>query len=510
MENILKYLGFGNHNPRRRSYLSVASTWLLFGTSTTESQESRNTAESVDIKSFGAAGDGMVDETASIQAALDSNVEIIVFPAGRYRHRPLVLSKPRIVIFMPGSVVLPIFDHDSAEKLYHISSSDITLDGLTIEGAEYIVGENKYLVYVHAASRINILNSHFRGVTASDGHRGLRNIKVTHGIYINGGADILIANSDIDNISGSAVFVRDAINLRILNNKIKNTGWYSINLDSGCKKYLISGNAIDGAGMAARYWGGSINLMSQTGGQKLKEGRIIGNRISGVHNYGSCIRAQSVDNCEISGNFIGDVNSGSLLPGPIAYISIDRRGTKIGAPENGRCTNILIENNTLVAGVGAQHGIYVKNQYKAGRDPHENIRIYRNTMKSVSAESFFSMGISIHGHRAGVRSIEIAENQIEVNGIAGVPLPGGIGVASVDASGEIEDLNIIKNIIVQGRALLIPAQIGIFLQPSITRVSIKGNTIDGFYHGIRIEPNAITLGDIGEQDYKRCHINFSL
>jgi hypothetical protein len=41
--------------------------------------------ETVSVKDFGAVGDGVTDDTAAIQAAIDSNIGSLFFPAGRYK-----------------------------------------------------------------------------------------------------------------------------------------------------------------------------------------------------------------------------------------------------------------------------------------------------------------------------------------------------------------------------------------------------------------------------------------
>jgi hypothetical protein len=48
----------------------------------------------VSVKDFGAVGDGVTDDTAAIQAALDSGAEQIYFPAGEYLTDSLVASSP--------------------------------------------------------------------------------------------------------------------------------------------------------------------------------------------------------------------------------------------------------------------------------------------------------------------------------------------------------------------------------------------------------------------------------
>ena len=46
------------------------------------------------VKDFGAVGDGVTDDTASVQAAIDSGSDSVLFPSGRYRVSQIVMGNP--------------------------------------------------------------------------------------------------------------------------------------------------------------------------------------------------------------------------------------------------------------------------------------------------------------------------------------------------------------------------------------------------------------------------------
>ncbi len=65
----------------------------------------------VSVEDFGAVGDGVTDDTAAIQAAIDSGATAVFFPAGRYRVRSLVM--PNVFSFVlfgvgPASMLVQI------------------------------------------------------------------------------------------------------------------------------------------------------------------------------------------------------------------------------------------------------------------------------------------------------------------------------------------------------------------------------------------------------------------
>ena len=63
----------------------------------------------VNVKNFGAAGDGVTDDTAAIQAALDTG-EVVCFPAGIYNANTIYLRSNGGVHLEEGSVLRAIAD----------------------------------------------------------------------------------------------------------------------------------------------------------------------------------------------------------------------------------------------------------------------------------------------------------------------------------------------------------------------------------------------------------------
>ena len=60
--------------------------------------------ESIDIRSTGAVGDGVADDSAAIQAALDAGVEVVTIPDGVYRvAATLRVPSHRRIIASPGA-----------------------------------------------------------------------------------------------------------------------------------------------------------------------------------------------------------------------------------------------------------------------------------------------------------------------------------------------------------------------------------------------------------------------
>lgn len=57
----------------------------------------------VSVKKFGAKGDGITDDTAAIQTALNSGITAIYFPPGQYLHKALTITTPYQRLYGPGA-----------------------------------------------------------------------------------------------------------------------------------------------------------------------------------------------------------------------------------------------------------------------------------------------------------------------------------------------------------------------------------------------------------------------
>ena len=94
----------------------------------------------IDIKQYGAKGDGTTDDTAAIQAALDTTSTEIVFPDGTYRLANATTS-PALTssvadrrIFGSGIITAT----DQVKKALQVTGANTVIDGLHIDGNNFI------------------------------------------------------------------------------------------------------------------------------------------------------------------------------------------------------------------------------------------------------------------------------------------------------------------------------------------------------------------------------------
>lgn len=87
-------------------------------------------ADIVNVKDFGAVGDGVTDDTSAIQAAMDAGVESLLMPDRYAISRPLTLSKSKKVFGSP-ELITPsglVFE----DPLLTITAPDVYIEKLTI------------------------------------------------------------------------------------------------------------------------------------------------------------------------------------------------------------------------------------------------------------------------------------------------------------------------------------------------------------------------------------------
>jgi hypothetical protein len=171
--------------------------------------------ESVSVKDFGAIGDGVADDTAAIQAAIDSGATAIYFPSGVYACTPLSLASDTLY-----------YGDGYASRLKTVTNNfffsasgkqNITIQNLAFEGDSAIVGgkASQSLVALRSSTDCTVDNCYFYG--------GARAINIGNS-GTNLSQRILVTNNHIRNISDTAIFLIRAQDITVTNNTIDGVG----------------------------------------------------------------------------------------------------------------------------------------------------------------------------------------------------------------------------------------------------------------------------------------------
>lgn len=309
LQNLREFLndtpGIGNDLSNGR----VTST----GSTTTRTLADRF-ADVVNVKDFGAIGDGITDDTNSIQLALDS-ASCIYFPEGYYKVTATLNIQPNQHII------------GESRRSTFIGTEDTDLLLFNVNNANNCIIE--HLGFTHEADLKMYTDATFAGqaIAARSGNS-------THGVIIRNcyfrdiarqaivdwaqdSSNWLIEGNHGERLGRELVFLAGARYARVTNNFAFQTGDDGIALNDNCINCVISNNVIISA--ATSYHVDDGALESSAGAGICTHGNnitITGNTILNPRNAGISLRAgadeSGPENCIIANNVItGLENRGS-------------------------------------------------------------------------------------------------------------------------------------------------------------------------------------------------------
>ena len=116
--------------------------------------------ETVSVLDFGAVGNGVVNDTAAIQAALN-NAGTIVFPAGTFTVTPLTVLSNTTLILNPNTILKAKTGYGANDSLLNISNvSNVVIQGnfakVQMLKADYTTGEQRHGVFIVTGVNVTI------------------------------------------------------------------------------------------------------------------------------------------------------------------------------------------------------------------------------------------------------------------------------------------------------------------------------------------------------------------
>jgi len=171
-------------------------------------------AQTVSVKDFGAVGNNIVNDTAAIQAAVNSGAKEIYFPNGTYVITSINITSG-MRLFGPGILKKTSV---TGTSMFNIDSNNVEIDGLTFNGAS-------------VSTLIPTANTADNAIYVSGTSTPLQ--------YTN----IKIQNCTINGVAGYGIRIDYASNVWILNNNISYCGYAGVTLLSVIHG-IIDGNRI--------------------------------------------------------------------------------------------------------------------------------------------------------------------------------------------------------------------------------------------------------------------------
>lgn len=404
----------------------------------------------VSVKDFGATGDGITDDTAAIQAALDAGLGDVVLPDGDFKiSAPLDMNDDQAFIGLGGRLVTENLSFINAVNV--TNRQNVRIRGINIVGPS---GGNGF------DSAIEITNSH--GVTIENclikdiGNEAVTPNEWGHGIEIGGASsNVKILNNTIKNIKGYGQFRGDGITLRsssntlIQGNTIDTTRRMQIAITDDATDVKIIGNHLlngylDGIDVEPN----SVN----TTGEIAIQGNTIRNFGSkpgatiGAQYHGIDLHSNEFDNISITGNIITAENAQA-----IACIHGENIAKYATISSNVLVCNGYCGGITLSAGNGFKNLIIANNVirefdvYGIQGDKTATTLISNNIIESSQATA--AVGVQLVTGTSDPTFVTISGNNIKLGGgaaVAGIFTTGltglsiGCNIVTVDAGNGVE------------------------------------------------------------------------
>lgn len=233
----------------------------------------------VNVKDFGAIGDGVTDDTAAIQAAIDANIGSIFFPRGTYLVSPVtgqnyaLLVSSKTVQMRGNSSALKMTSTEIKQLIRFETSNNCSIENLTFQGsgtngADGGVG----LVQFFDCDNVSVSNCYILDANCD-------------GLAVASCNGVTIANSIFENCSKSSIYPNLSTGVSINNNYIKSTGGHTVSGNivgsgiqiSGNTDCTITGNIItNGLGIGI--------YCNESGTTAPKRNLITGNTVKNIEN----------------------------------------------------------------------------------------------------------------------------------------------------------------------------------------------------------------------------------
>ena len=434
-----------------RTNFNETTPFLSTGSTTARTLANRF-ADVVNVKDFGAVGDGITDDTAAIQSAVNITTEVF-FPSGTYivSHLDIPSDTTLSGEAGPSSIIKRKDNTSFGYFIRSVSSKNIGFNNLTIDGNKANQTVGFYNIIFTECEELSVKQCN------------LINAKTYSGISIQGGTNeenssrSIIEENTFENNDDSGIYINKESYISIENNHFKSNGGDGITVInfvfppvSNVQNYfIINGNrCIDntnGIRFVGFYEGGTPSQPFPGPLTPPQKCVIISNNICKLNSqYG--IAFQGVGG-NISGNYC------------------ERNGTTVsdgGILAN--CWNTSVTNNTVYDNsswgidAGGSRGILVNN----------NVVSYQGLTSGLQGT-----GINIGG---SVNS-QVSNNILDSNGAAGTP-SCAIYSSGYEFGGSWFEQTA-QNISITGNTITLadPSRIGIYLNNGGNNYIISDNQI---------------------------------
>lgn len=417
--------------------------------------------DTVSVKDFGAVGDGVANDSAAVQAALDSGADFIEFPPGTYswgvNDGPVIPSNVKVIGY--GAVILQ--GNKGVKSAFNINPGtiNVAIEGFDIRGPWYGLGPGLW------ANKTNVVTV--------DGDT-LANLEENCGIYIRGrwyqreilgynaaamgaltdtSSRITIKDCRIDGFGQEAIFADRVTGFRVFNCTMTFCGRGGIRM-YGIVRGYIDGNVV---GNISPGWSGNYPNWNVYG--------ITCTRMQGTPTIPdpNLTISRPTQDVSVTNNHVYNC---------FTWKSLDNHGSIDIRFIGNKCLNSYIGLGLDQGGTDANRGI---------APPLRNI-IVGNTFESNGAP-YMRAGMTLYGSDSTTQANDglVVGNNI-LSGYGGSHIDGAISLSNV------------RNAAITGNVIKGASRSGINLALMCEDVQIVGNTIEDPKSYITVAASAVGAG----------------
>lgn len=410
----------------------------------------------INVKAYGAVGNGTTDDSAAVQAAFNAAIpgSVVLFPASASSYIiNTVINVPISNITVVGYGAILSNTADTQYRKFNVTGpkSFIRFEGLAFSGgyssmapvvnngtisitnSSQITVNNCWFYQTNAAGVIisgdsydisvnncKFFSTYIGVITAVSGGNKPFNINISNNFFRTGIGTTSSANSGAVILTNTSPFGSGA-GIVVSGNEIRSYGKYGVYLNTAIHNSIVSDNFISGIGIA-------VQVEDSTGVV------VSGNTLRDIVNEGILVQNGS-NNVNVSGNVINTTDSNSngiklssIIRGTVSGNNVESNGDAVVIVD---CVNPTVTGNTL-------------------RSTGEQVMVIGGGVQTisnfvVSGNSFTAAGAGTRYHISiGSSSGVINNGLITSNFFAGSILDAGINLNSPGAN-SINDINITGN-----------------------------------------------------------------
>lgn len=369
-------------------------TFLAAGSGATQRTALDKLRDVVSVKDFGAVGDGVADDTAAIQAALNASSSAVYVPIGSYKLTSKLSIPANSRLYGDGNSS-ELFMASQLDIMVEIVGDNIDISNLSFRGTNTLIpaaGINERTVVAIGRANVVVSNCRFWQTVIGLQFETCSNVKVCESYF----STIKTRN---DGTQGYGILCNTNTAYGIIaNNSFSDMGRHAAYISSGSSNITVSSNVIENCDSVA------INLGAFPGQNEVQDIVITGNIIRSVAGavspHGISV-SQKCKYIDITGNLIRTIGSyGISVNGSAANSTSDNP------------VAINIRNNTCI---GCDRGISIVNA--------QDVLCDGNAVASST-----SIGIEATTDGAGTGSVatrmRITNNSVNASATYGLLLAG--------------------------------------------------------------------------------------